>query len=124
MAQKKIKQYKSSFYKIQIIENNHQGQMFSLFLGVAKSSYNTIITLEADLPVNLENVLNCVNLLSKYDIILGTRFGGKKVIGKSFLRRIISIVYSLLFQLFFNINVKDRGSNEKSYSYGCRWFHW
>ena len=103
----KIKQYKSSFYNIKIIENNHQGQMFSIFTGIDKSNYNTIITLEADLPVNLDNILNCVSLLSKYDLIIGTRFGGKKIIGKSFFRRVISIIYSILFQLFFKINVKD-----------------
>ena len=104
-----IKNYKNDRLKVKIINTKHVGMMNAIFAGINKASSDYIITLEADVPVQIEEIFNIITKYNdeNYDILIGSRY--KKFIPKDvpFVRRLVSKSFLFLYNLFYNINVSD-----------------
>jgi len=92
---------------IKLINEKHVGMMNAIISGIHCAQYDLIGTLEADSPVHPEYFNTCLDYVNDYDIIIGSRFLGNKVKGKSIARRIISKLNSILFSSLFVCPIKD-----------------
>ena len=92
---------------IKLIDENHVGMMNAIISGMRKARYELIGTLESDSPVHPNYFLSFLPFMSNNDVIVGSRFLGEDIKGKSIARRIISKVNSILFTILFSTPVKD-----------------
>ena len=102
-----ILSYIEKYSWIKLIDESHVGMMNAIVSGINNAKYSLIGTLEADSPVHLNYFLSFLPFMEDNDVIIGSRFLGKNIIGKSLARRIISKVNSLLFTTLFSTPVKD-----------------
>ena len=104
-----IKNYKNNSLKVRIINTKHVGMMNAIFAGINQTNSDYIITLEADVPVEIKEIFSIITKYSdqNYDILIGSRY--KKFIPKDvpFVRRLVSKSFLFLYHLFYNINVSD-----------------
>ena len=104
---------------IRLIKTDHIGMMNAIFTGMKKAENNLVGTLEADSPVNPQYFIAFLDYIDENDIIIGSRFLGKKVLGKSLARKFISKMNSLLFTFLFSSGIKDSQISFRLYKKSC-----
>ena len=114
-----IIQFMNKYSWINLIEEQHVGMMNAIITGFNNSKYPFVGTLEADSPVHPAYFLSFLKEIEKYDLIVGSRFSGEKVEGKSLFRRFISRVNSTLFKLLFSCPIKDSQISFRLYKKNC-----
>jgi glycosyltransferase involved in cell wall biosynthesis len=114
-----VQSYINKFNWIKLIKETHVGMMNAIFTGINNANYDLIGTLEADSPVQPKYFKLFLPHMDDFDIIIGSRFLGKKVIGKSLGRRIVSKVNSLLFTFLFTCPIKDPQISFRLYRKSC-----
>ena len=114
-----VQSYINKFNWIRMIQETHVGMMNAIFTGINNANYNLIGTLEADSPVHPKYFKSFLPLMYQNDIVIGSRFLGKKVQGKSLIRRIISKANSKLFTFLFACPVKDPQISFRIYRKTC-----
>lgn len=104
-----IKKYKNNNLKVKIIYTKHVGMMNAIFAGINQANSDYIVTLEADVPIEIKEIFNIITEYNdeNYDILIGSRY--KKFIPKDvpIVRRLVSKSFLFLYNLFYNINVSD-----------------
>ena len=114
-----VKSYIKKYNWIRLIQETHVGMMNAIFTGINNANYDLIGTLEADSPVHPKYFKSFLPLMDENDIVIGSRFLGKKVKGKSLVRRIISKTNSKLFTFLFSCPVKDPQISFRMYRKTC-----
>ena len=104
---------------IRLIKETHVGIMNAIITGINNANYDLIGTLEADSPVHPKYFKSFLPLMDENDIVIGSRFLGKKVMGKSLARRFISKMNSLLFTTLFSCRIKDPQISFRLYKKSC-----
>jgi len=102
-----VESFTAKYNWLRLINEKHVGMMNAILSGIYNAKYDLIGTLEADSPVSPEYFVQFLEYVNNYDIVIGSRFLGKTVKGKSLARRIISRANSLLFTFLFSCKVKD-----------------
>ena len=102
-----IHSFKNRYSWITLINEQHVGMMNAIISGINNSKYDLVGTLEADSPVHPKYFESFLHFISDNDIIIGSRFLGNKIKGKSIARRIISKLNSILFSSVFTCPIKD-----------------
>ena len=104
-----IKNYKNNNLKVKIINTKHVGMMNAIFAGISHAASDYIITLEADVPVEIKEIFSIIKRHSdeNYDILIGSRYKKFKPKDVPLVRRLVSKSFLFLYNLFYNINVSD-----------------
>ena len=104
-----ITNYINKYINKIIIKTKHVGMMNAIFAGIDKASSDFIITLEADVPVEINEIFKIINndILIKYDLIIGSRYKNFPAKGVPFIRKIVSKCYLFLYNFYYKINVSD-----------------
>ena len=104
-----IKNYKNNSLKVKIINTKHVGMMNAIFAGINQANSDYIITLEADVPVAIEEIFKIITKYNNenYDILIGSRY--KQFIPKDvpFVRKLVSKSFLFLYNFFYKIDVSD-----------------
>jgi glycosyltransferase involved in cell wall biosynthesis len=82
-------------------------------LGVRKTHYENIISLDMDLSVDLIFIKEALGLLKRFDIIIGSKRTGKQK--RSLLRRIGSSVYIFFSRNLLKLDYYDYSMSAKGY---------
>ena len=114
-----VQSYINKYNWIRLIKETHVGMMNAIFTGINNANYDLIGTFEADSPVHPKYFKSFLPYLDNNDIIIGSRFLGKEVIGKSLVRRIISKMNSLMFTFLFTCPIKDPQISFRLYKRTC-----
>src|SRR3989344_7939257 len=81
--------------------------------GVLKARYENIISIDMDLSVELEFVEKAVELLRRYDIVIGSKITGEQK--RSFFRKLPSFVYIQLVKMLLGLSFSDYSMAAKGY---------
>ena len=87
------------------------GTIFKKAVKLAK--YNNIISQDMDLSTDLNFIPEALELLTKYDIIIGSKKVGSQK--RSFLRTMPSTIFIFFVRLFLNLPYKDYSMAAKAY---------
>ena len=92
-----------------ILKEHHVGMMNAIFAGIKKASTQNIITIEADFPIKINEVMIYLKkfLENKYDLLVGSRYLEIKPKNVPLIRKIVSKCYLFLFNHYFNIKISD-----------------
>lgn len=106
---KVMKDFKSSFFEIKVLNFKHRGYISTLFDCYINSNSKIICNMEADCSVHPKNFEKFVDYLKNgYDVVQGERIliesDSKK---KSFLRKLLSGFYKNFFKFLFKCNLND-----------------
>jgi len=106
-----------------LAEENHQIRFFSLpqkgvvgsvfIKAVEISRYDKLISLDIDLTVNLSFIIHSIELLDKYDLVIGSKKAGKET--RSWLRRLGSSTYIWLVKKSLELEFTDYSIGAKAY---------
>ena len=91
-------------------KNKGVGRVFKK--AVKDANYETIITLDVDLPTSFDFIPNSLNLIKSCDIVLGSK---KKKQERAAYRKIFSAGFAFLVKLLLNLNFSDYAPNTKTY---------
>jgi len=77
--------------------------------GLLRSTKNYVGFMDADMSAPPKEFLRCIKYITEYDIVIGSRIirGNLGEIERPFSRTLFSRFYSILFQILFNIPIKD-----------------
>jgi glycosyltransferase involved in cell wall biosynthesis len=81
--------------------------------GVRIAGYNRIITVDIDLSISLGFISEACGLLSRYDIVIGSKITGSQ--RRSWIRRMASISFIRLAKILLNIRFHDYSIGAKGY---------
>ena len=83
--------------------------MVGMDYAVNKLKTNVLVEMDADLSHDPKILQNMLNLIPKYDLILGSRYikGGSNPKDWAFHRKFVSTLGNLVFRFFFSWKVKD-----------------
>lgn len=101
-------------FNCEFILQSKPGFGIALREGLHASRGERILTLDADLqhdPSNIPNILS-----TEADLVIGSRWVGRKEIHIPIHRRILSLGVNVLFSGFLGISVRDTSSNFRLYS--------
>ena len=92
------------FYNIK-----NQGKGYSIMRGLNESEGDYIITLDADMSTDINQLPKLLIYKDKYDIILGSRYLKSSIIKKrqSLIRIFYSRCYNIIIRILFNLKYKD-----------------
>ena len=84
-----------------------------------ENKYNTLVTLDADLSHQPEEIPKLLLKLKKNDFVIGSRFvtGGKS--SYTGYRRIVSKIANIVCRLVLNINLHEFTTSFRAYNYKC-----
>ena len=114
-----VQSYIIKYNWIKLINTTHVGMMNAIVTGIKNAKYDLIGTLEADSPVHPKYFISFLPYMDENDIVIGSRFLGKEVKGKSLARRVISKMNSLLFTFLFACPIKDPQISFRLYRKTC-----
>mgnify|MGYP000087674231 CR=1 FL=1 len=85
--------------------------------GLLRSTKNYVGFMDADMSAPPKEFLRCIKYITEYDIVIGSRIirGNLGEIERPFSRTLFSRFYSILFQILFNIPIKDTQCGFKLY---------
>lgn len=89
-------------------ENTKFGGAFAE--GFSRASKDVIVYMDSDLPVSIEDIEASFPLIREFDIVNGY---SKVKKGDTIKRKFMSLVYNLMIQTFFGMNIKDINSGYK-----------
>jgi dolichyl-phosphate beta-glucosyltransferase len=106
---------------LRTMQVEHLGYMNAILSGLAASDRPLRATVEADCPVHPRELEKFLPYVGDHGVVMGSRVlrGGKGetgVVGKSFLRRIISAGMSRLFLILFRGGIRDPQIGFKLYT--------
>jgi glycosyltransferase involved in cell wall biosynthesis len=78
--------------------------------GFKKASKDVIVYMDSDMPVSMEDIEASFPLIREFDIVTGY---SKVKKGDTLKRKFISLVYNLMIQTIFGLNVRDINSGYK-----------
>lgn len=104
-----LNNYKNENIDIKIIKTKHVGMMNAIFAGIDQATSEFIITLEADVPVTIEEIFKLITKYNKidYDILVGSRYKMYKPRNVPFVRKIVSKSFLFLYNVFYKVEVSD-----------------
>lgn len=75
-----------------------------------------IVEMDADLSHRPEELLKIINALSRYDVVIGSRYtSGGRIIGWPLIRHIISRIANVIANFLLRLGVKDATSGYRAY---------
>ena len=104
-----IKKFKIEKIKKIIIQEKHVGMMNAIFSGIKNASSNNVMTIEADMPVPIDESIKKFNYFidNNFDLLIGSRYLAKIPKKMPLIRKFISKSYLYLFNNYFKINISD-----------------
>jgi dolichyl-phosphate beta-glucosyltransferase len=132
-SKKKIKKFINKFKELKIHNiflidyKINKGKGFALKKGILKSKHDWLITLDADLSVDFNQIIRWNN---RFHINTHAAYWGSRVLKASrvkskIIRRLIGIVLMTILRIFYNFEIKDTQCGFKLYykSYAKRLFN-
>ncbi|MBI5061121.1 MAG: glycosyltransferase [Candidatus Aenigmarchaeota archaeon] len=92
---------------IHIHSNVRLGKGGAIERGVQASKGSKIIFMDADLSTDLSYLNVLISKLDEYDLVIGSRYHPSSKIKRTFLRLVLSKIYSALFRIAFGLNFRD-----------------
>lgn len=93
----------------EILIQREKGLGYAVMCGINKAKGDVIVVCDADGSHPVTAIMPMVNLISKWDIIVGSRYSGGAT-NDSLVRQLISRVYCLFAQVLFWLNIRDNMS--------------
>lgn len=100
--------------KIKIINIKKKGVGFAFKEFIKNSSYNYILTLDADLSGDLNFIILCKNKIKKNDIIIGSKSVGSQK--RPLIRKILSEGFIILTRILLLLDLTDYSISTKCYN--------
>jgi len=105
-------------FPITVLNIPHRGKGNALKRGFDKAKSELIGFLDVDNPFSLERILEMVNSLEHYDLVIATKYlrgslKGKKGIRDSPIRRIIALGGQIFSRFFFDLKFRDTQAGAK-----------
>ena len=104
-------------YNLEIINRKHETFKDALILGIEKSEYETIITLDADLSHNIDELQNGLEVFYKEecDLVLFSRHLHDSSFKERYINFIVSKVINYFLRTISKIKVNDYTNNFRIY---------
>ena len=104
-----MKNYKSNYFEIKILDFKHRGYIRTLFDSYINSDSEIICNMEADCSVHPKNFEKFADYIENgYDVVQGKRILIENVSHKkSFFRKLLSCIYINFFKFLFKCNLND-----------------
>ncbi len=110
----KIIQNLSKKLPVKVIEIPQRGKGYALIAGFNNANGDYIGFLDADNPFNLTKVLEMINHLESYDIVLASKYlRGTKRVQDSIIRRFLSLGGFIVSKILFNLEFRDTQAGAK-----------
>tara|TARA_B100001989_G_scaffold169428_1_gene122164 strand:+ start:1730 stop:2404 length:675 start_codon:yes stop_codon:yes gene_type:complete len=103
-----VKTFKNKMH-IKIIENNKKlGLGLALKNGFDEASFSHVLFLDADLSVEISDILKMIKYRKKNTILIGSRYlDASKIIGANYIKIKISYFLNFLISKFYNLGIID-----------------
>lgn len=119
-TQEIVKEYQKSQDSLRLIQNSkNRGKGYAVKTGMQQAKGDTLVFMDADLSVPLENISWLVNYISDgFDIVISSRNiqGALIKLKQPLVRRLMGKVFLNLSKLALRINVSDITCGAKSFS--------
>ena len=104
-------------YNLEIINRKHETFKDALILGIEKSEYETLVTLDADLSHNIGDLQNGLEIFSKEDcdLILFSRHMHDSSFKERYLNFIVSKITNFFLRIISKIKINDYTNNFRIY---------
>ena len=105
---KVMRNFKSNFFEINILDFAHKGYIDTLFKSYDMSSSKIICNMEADCSIHPKNFENFIKYIDDFDLVQGVRnlveTDHRK---KSLFRKLLSNLNNFFFRMLFKCNLSD-----------------
>jgi len=81
-----------------------------------KNNYKKLITMDADLSHDPNEIPKFIKYLDKYDFVIGSRYAPNGVCEMSFLRRILSIIGNKIIKFILKTNLTEYTSSYRGFN--------
>jgi len=102
------KQYKNI---ITIIRKENRGFAKSLFRGLKEAKGKYVLCMDADLVHDPSEIPDMLELMNRYDIVIGSRYLKDSVIKRPMFRNIVSMVGQYIQRMVMGVKVLDTTNN-------------
>lgn len=96
-----------------VLNVEKRGKGNAVIVGIEHSTYEWVGFIDADNPYNLNEVINMLDYLYNYDMVIVTKFKRALKYQASFTRRLLSLAGALVFLIVFNMKFKDTQAGAK-----------
>lgn len=103
------KKYKN----VKFVSLDKKGVGIGIKQAIMRSSYEKLVEMPMDLTIDLKFIPNCVNLLDKHAIVVGSKKTGKQK--RALWKKILSFSYIFLMKHMFGLEFTDYSVGAKGY---------
>jgi glycosyltransferase involved in cell wall biosynthesis len=91
------------------------GKGAAIKTGVKHAKGKYIIMLDADKDIDANNMKMYIDMLSRYDIVIGSKRHPASIYEAPFLRKVLSIAFNMLVRVLLGINISDTQTGFKAF---------
>ncbi len=111
-------QLKKKYHKIQVIHRKERGRGTAGIAGFKEALNHRnkyIMEMDADFSHNPEDIVKFLEEIKKYDVVIGSRYIGGRILNRSLYRNIISTLANIYNRAILGLSVRDVSSGYKCY---------
>jgi len=99
---------------LNVLDVPERGKGHALKVGFAQAKYNLVGFIDADNPFELTSIMEMINFLKDYDVVIATKFKkGRLKFQTSAMRRMFSIAGAIVSRFIFNLDLRDTQAGAK-----------